>query len=353
MSNANSHRNYLQNLTLEQFNFDTPLKQMSKNYQVFNTAAICRSLLDLESNGEKIFELRQISARRTRPGSTVSVTKGVHLVRLKSVRPMIINGDTLFPEMIIRNSRDGSCSLTAEIGIFRLVCTNGLTVKSHDFGSIKCRHVGTPQEQALELLSGFVAQLVQVKQEIERLAYVTLTEEECIELAKKAANINRSESTTQTKFLNLNDEEAKELLTPLRKEDEGRDVWSVMNVLQEKIINGAKIAGKTKFRSVNRWSLDRKINQELYTLALAACEGKEIKAEGLHDESAKVIEDLLDERRDAMMDEERTVIQDVAESMPARREIDLPMPPKRIRVTRDGIRRYIDNPAYAEWLELQ
>ena len=64
----------------------------------------------------------------------------------------------------------------------------------------------------------------------------------------------------------------KELLNPTRKEDMGNDVWSVFNVVQEKIIHGGfdYISGTKvrKARRVKNFKQDQKINKELFDLAL-------------------------------------------------------------------------------------
>ena len=61
-----------------------------------------------------------------------------------------------------------------------------------------------------------------------------LSEEEKVEFAKKALRTRLPESQISSyTFDNI-----QELLNPTRKEDEGNDMWSVYNVLQEKIIHG-------------------------------------------------------------------------------------------------------------------
>ena len=66
--------------------------------------------------------------------------------------------------------------------------------------------------------------------------------------------------------------EIETILEPTREEDKGDDVWSVYNVLQEKLIHGlvnygvgAKIR---KARKIKNFQQDMKLNQELYNLAL-------------------------------------------------------------------------------------
>ena len=68
-----------------------------------------------------------------------------------------------------------------------------------------------------------------------------------------------------------------ELLEPTRKEDAGDDLWSVYNVVQEKLIHGmfnysyASNFGKDKERKARRvknFQQDMQINSDLYSLAL-------------------------------------------------------------------------------------
>ena len=63
-----------------------------------------------------------------------------------------------------------------------------------------------------------------------------------------------------------------ELLNPTRDEDMGNDLWSVFNVVQEKIIDGdfTYIAGKKirKARQIKNFKQDQRINKELFDLAL-------------------------------------------------------------------------------------
>ena len=62
-----------------------------------------------------------------------------------------------------------------------------------------------------------------------------------------------------------------DLLKPVRKEDKGSDLWSVFNVVQEKIIDGDfdyTIGSKfRKARQIKNFKQDIKLNQELFALA--------------------------------------------------------------------------------------
>ena len=67
--------------------------------------------------------------------------------------------------------------------------------------------------------------------------------------------------------------ELETILEPTRNEDKGDDVWSVYNVIQEKLVNGLLNYGVgakvRKARKIQNFQQDMKLNQDLYELALS------------------------------------------------------------------------------------
>lgn len=248
-------------------------KEMSKRYVWMDTMELVENLLSLKSKGEQVFELRSIQGKRSRKNNTVG--RGIHLVRLRTVKPMLIDGETLFPEIVIKNSYDGSCPLICELGIFRLVCTNGLVIKSKDLGGIKIRHTGTPWQAAYDIVKGLASNLPKMMAVQQQLATTILDEVKIIEFAKRAARI-RWENIAE-------DADVVEFIEAKRPEDEGVSLWKVFNVVQEKLLQGGvKLEGmKRTGKKVRNASEDLRINQELFELALeyAQSSGGEVELE--------------------------------------------------------------------------
>lgn len=232
-------------------------KQMSKHYVSMDTQVMVQTLLDLKSKGNPVFELRSIQARKSKKGAL----RGVHIVRVKTIMPYEINGETLFPEIVIHNSYDGSCPLKVDMGVFRLVCTNGLVIKSADLGSIKIRHMGTPQEVAFDVVKQFAANLPKFTTAQEVLVNKVLTDDQMIDFAMKAAELRWKSAFTR--------EEAEKLLEVARPEDEGSNLWVVMNRVQEKLMAGG-IKTKSMKRTARRvlnGVVDVEMNSKLFELA--------------------------------------------------------------------------------------
>ena len=91
-----------------------------------------------------------------------------------------------------------------------------------------------------------------------------LTEEQMQKFALEALGLRFD---TENKTFNMD-----EFLTPTRKEDKGYDLWSVFNLVQEKLVNGMfdyHSASKTrKARRIKNFQQDVALNADLYKLAL-------------------------------------------------------------------------------------
>lgn len=238
-------------------------KKMSEKYIWMDTQQLVNELLSLKSKstGDDIFVLREIRVGTSRKSSTVG--RGKHTVKIRTAIPLeSATGEILYPEIIILNSYDGSSPLKVEVGLFRQVCSNGLCVKIHDLGEIKLRHMGTPWESAQEIIKGFIAQVPKVANVQKQLASTNLDGIQIVEFAKRAAKIRWEKITEDAEF--------EELLEAVRPEDEGTDLWTVFNRVQEKLQNGGvKLKGmKRSARPIKNVTEDLRVNQELFELAM-------------------------------------------------------------------------------------
>ena len=85
-------------------------------------------------------------------------------------------------------------------------------------------------------------------------------------LAKKALTTRFTEDQLKVTKIDLD-----ELINPVRDEDCGNDLWSVFNVIQEKIIDGdfnyMSGARIRKARQVKYFKQDMDINKKLFAMA--------------------------------------------------------------------------------------
>lgn len=308
-------------------NLNPKFAQMSEKYVLMDSEKLVNSILSLTSGGKPVFELRSIQFRNPRNGSDQRV--GNHLIRIQTINSFTVGkNDKVHPEMLIKNSYDGAGQFEVRMGIFRLVCSNGLVIPTHEFGEVKLRHMGTPEEAAFDLVKQFAANLPKFQEIQQALVERQLTDAEKVEFAMKAAKIRFDKEFTEA--------DAEKLLEVARPEDDGNDMWKVFNRIQEKLMGkgfkgeNMKKAGKP----ITRATEDLRINSELFQLALSYIQND---PEGQPQDPGSIPEDAEPvEIADAVEE-----VADLVVEIPAR-------PEKTIRV--GG--RFQRNPAYDKWEEL-
>lgn len=190
-----------------------------------------------------------------------------HMVKFIN-RDFIKEDSTEYPELLLSNSHDGSTSFTLDVGIFRLVCSNGMVIKSEDFGSMKVRHYGYDFEVIKAAVNEMMEKIPDYLRQVEGMKDQKLEREQQLEFARKAAMLRFSNTTEDTieKIVDMED-----VLGVERTEDEGDGLWEVFNRIQEKIINGkfqySLGTKERKARPVKGFKSQVKLNQDLWELA--------------------------------------------------------------------------------------
>jgi hypothetical protein len=210
------------------------------------------------------------SQRRTKPRKDGSPTiRSKHMVSFQNPDLMIKgkNGDDAFPRIIVTNSHDGLCSFQFRIGIYRLVCSNGLVVADEEFSAFSIKHKGYTFGELQTVVAQAVADLPNKVEVLNKMQVRMLTADEQRQLAIDAMALRSTNPDAK-----YDEASIQEVLTATRKEDEGDSLWLVFNRVQESIINGgysaalrgAKIRKVKKIKSFER---DLQVNQDLFKLA--------------------------------------------------------------------------------------
>jgi len=210
------------------------------------------------------------SQRKTRKTKSASIYSK-HMISFQN--PDIIikgkNGDDAFPRIILTTSHDGCTSFQFRVGIYRLVCSNGLVIADEEFSAFKIRHVGYTFEELRNVISQAVANLPNKIEVLNKMQVRMLTAEEQRQLAIDAMALRSSNPDAK-----YDETSIEEVLAATRKEDEGDSLWLVFNRIQESIINGGYSAALrgTKVRKVKKiksFERDLQVNQDLFKLATA------------------------------------------------------------------------------------
>ena len=129
------------------------------------------------------------------------------------------------------------------MGIFRIICSNGLVVADETFNKFRIRHMGTTFAEVKGLITNITENLPTVFNAINRFEGVILNDTEQTEFAMKAfairfpEYINPKNNELDVKKINKN-VRIDEILKAVRPEDNGGDLWRTYNRVQEHLIKG-------------------------------------------------------------------------------------------------------------------
>ena len=184
------------------------------------------------------------------------------------------DGDDAYPRIIMTNSHDGLQAFRFSVGIFRLVCSNGLVVADEKFSDFRIKHKGYTFSELRAVVSQAVQDLpnrVEVLNQM-REKNLSQTQKEQFALSAMLIRAGIQPGSEQSKKFKYDDATINDILEPKRKEDAGDDLWKVLNVVQEKITQGEFHAALTgakirKVRKIKSFEKDMKVNKELFKLA--------------------------------------------------------------------------------------
>lgn len=215
---------------------------------------------DMQLLGWGVVDAKQVKARKGE-----GYQKHLVVFRNNDIQITAEDGDNVFPQILLTNSHDGKNAFTFTAGLFRMVCENGLVVSSREFENMKIRHYGYSFEELQDTIKAMVEKLPLTVESLNKFRQVELSQEQALDFAKKALEVRLGDlDNIQIDY--------QDLLTPTRSEDRGNDLWSVYNVIQEKVIHGMfnyKYGVKSrKARKIKNFKQDLVINERLYDLAL-------------------------------------------------------------------------------------
>jgi hypothetical protein len=218
---------------------------------------------DMEVLGWLPYEVKTVRSR------TKNAATKKHLIQFFN-KDIVINNNEgkadMYPTIICVNSHDGSTAVRFEMGVFRMVCENGLMIKTLDFGGFKMRHMGYTFEDLRVYINSLVSHLPNVVNSLNKFSLTQMSESQQHEFALKAIESRFGEEKQ------LSPNEVQNLLLAERKEDQGNDLWKVLNRVQEKLTHGGfsylSVKGKPrKARAIKNFTQDVEMNLKLWELA--------------------------------------------------------------------------------------
>ncbi len=233
-----------------------PYKSVSNRYTYIPTSDILNIIRDYGWHPVDAFE------SRVRINEKQGYQK--HLIRMRHLDSFLTESEHI-PEIIVTSSHDTSASFEIRLGVFRLVCSNGLILADSMMQAHRIRHVGFKKQVVAEAIESTVSYLPQLEEKIDIYKNIHLSPMEQLSFAKAAAAIRFDLESVEVDYHSM--------LKAHRLEDEGDDLWRIFNRIEEASIRGG-VRGhnrgtKRNFASKSIKSIDStiEINQKLFGLA--------------------------------------------------------------------------------------
>jgi len=235
-----------------------PHSRLSKNYKFISSL----ELIDhLDKQGWGLVNAKQSTSKNANPIYTTYGTHIMHFAHNDLYMKDNRGGIEGRPEIVIIGNSNGDRPLQVEAGIFRLVCSNGLVIKTQDFGSMKERHIKYNQEEVKQIIDQKVTEIEKAVSKINRWSGIEMTDKQRYQFATEALAMRLSSDRQPENY------EILDLLQPRRKEDQGKSLWLTYNVCQEGIIKGGFSLNNREARAIKNPMTEFNINQDLWTLA--------------------------------------------------------------------------------------
>ena len=215
-----------------------------------------------------------VDAKQCRMKKNSSGIRSFHMIAFQNPDIKIMNGDEIeaFPRIILTNSHDGFNSFKFMVGLFRLVCSNGLIIADEQFENLAIRHINYTFDELRRIVCQAVENLPNRIEVLNKMKDTELTEEQRHDFVVEAIKYKKGFKEDDTnKAIVISKEEIDDFLTATRKEDEGTSLWATYNVIQEKLIKGGYMLsnGKKsrKQRGITGIKKDIDLNIKLFNIA--------------------------------------------------------------------------------------
>lgn len=241
---------------------DKAASEVSKNYAFLST----RNLIEtLEKKSIVPFAVAQTKARTEEAKETSR-----HLIRFRHTDHRIELGEVV-PEIVLETSHDAKSSFKFSLGLFRLVCENGLVAPCSVLDTIRIKHVNANDSDVIDASFEVLDKSDDAIENILEMKKKALTIDDRLSFANEAVSLRWDKQNERPDF------EIEKLLKPRRKKDVDLDLWTTFNVLQENLVRGGlsfyKLnnlgypIARQSTRAVNSISKNLELNKDLWTLA--------------------------------------------------------------------------------------
>lgn len=223
------------NLDLNQYPSIVQTEPMTRDNMKYSFIPTTRIIEDLAKEGWLPIDAQEAGTK----GANAGFQK--HLVRFAN--PDIKNTESDFqPNIVMTNAHNASASFRLMGGGINFVCLNGIVIAESIVSEHIIRHQGYTEETVLTALSNIAEDMPNIYNSIDRFKSVELSDEE--RFAFGADTLRMFYDDPQLMKLDI-EASAELIVSPRRKQEEGKNLWNTFNVVQENMIRGGTFLKST------------------------------------------------------------------------------------------------------------
>lgn len=242
---------------------------VSQKYNFISTEQVINTLI-----GGKFLPYGAMQGNSRKEGNTL-VAK--HVIKFRKEGTQIIKGE-MIPEIVLSTSHDGTSAFKLDLGIYRILCSNGLVAPTSFLASRSVRHQGYNDGDIIDASFEVLSNCPAVDQNLTDMTKLFLSDKEREAYAEAALELKYDDDFDENGLpkIEILKPSPRLLLSNRRYGDSGKDLLTTFNVVQENMIRGGltffgrdKKGRKVKktTRSVKSVAEDLKLNKALWTLA--------------------------------------------------------------------------------------
>jgi hypothetical protein len=259
---------------------NTHSPKLSDEYQMYPSHQIIEVM---DKAGMNLVEIRQQRSLKRDPSHQE------HMLRFRPRTEGLIMdarvGDTV-PELVWINAHNGRRRAVAAMGLFRLICSNGLVAFDAELGRLNTKHFGA--NAAFDMVRALIEEmghrLPNLTNTIADWSAIDLSSKHQLQLAQAVMKGNEKAGILPVR--EFPSWVRPEMLIEARREVEGpdqsgsRDLWTTFNVIQENVMKGG-MASRSESRGKDRDVSTREVtgamanfelNRRLWEIAALAAE---------------------------------------------------------------------------------
>lgn len=237
---------------------EAPAEHTSDKYKFVPTSEVLYKMME---QGFMPVYAKQKTARKSE-----RLHSNLHVIRFRHEELSFKGVGDSIPEIVLMNSHNGSCCYNLMFGIFRMVCENGMIVKSASLDEVKVRHIGSVADNVIDASFELVNKAPEVADQVVSWQQIEIDRRQ----QKRLADLSKE---ARYGFIDFDVESLLQARRPVDDVSEGgnRSVWKTMNVIQENLVKGGFIYedanGKTRTaREVKATHANALTNRKLWDI---------------------------------------------------------------------------------------